>query len=651
MLIKHQEYSVYKNIIIIIFCLAFNASFADKNIKLHKSKLFSKNDSIRAAAYLNLGIDYNELNMDSSKYFLNKAIQLCRKNNYIQLLIISEGAYSLIEVREGNLQKGITRIEQAIKKANENNITLKLSELYSQLSQYYLMNVKYEKAYDCIEKAREIDENNGDSVNLAKDMVDLGLFFMQISSDQDCINVLLKAIQKFKKLKIKDSQLGYAYLYISMAYENLGNIDSTIKCLFEAKNIFQFNNNLVPLSGLCARLTKNHIELGQFEEAQKYSKEGIRLAQSSNSFQDLQFNLIYRSAILNHQKKYLEAEQILENILKAYEQDPPVSFKNSLYKELKKIYENTNRIKQALAITDSLYNWNCKEIINEQLRRGQALEIKGRIKEKQKEIELLNLKNQQAEKEKVEQKKITLGIGIGFIVTIAIIIFIIVLLRKNKKQKNILQQAFNKNNILLKEIHHRVKNNLQMISTLLELQSKNSHNKEALEILKSGQNRVKSIALIHQKLYQNEDISKVDFKEYVEQLVKYIINLYEFENKKINVNLTITSETFVDIDQAIPLSLILNELLTNSYKYAFPIKNEGNIIIKLVKINNQFCFEYSDDGKGFSLDSLKQKEESLGMKLIRILSRQLQGKAEWKTEGETKYLLTFTDVTIEKVIF
>jgi len=190
---------------------------------------------------------------------------------------------------------------------------------------------------------------------------------------------------------------------------------------------------------------------------------------------------------------------------------------------------------------------------------------------------------------------------------------------KLKKTNSLLDAKNHQNELLLKEIHHRVKNNLQTISSLLYLQSSNVTDEEAKNTINISQKRVESIALIHKNLYQNHDLSSLNLKDYLSKLAENLLQSYETTQRiTINVNM---AEVKIDIDTAIPLGLIINELITNSLKYAFPNGEKGIINIDFWRRDNQSKLKVSDNGIGKSADS----KENFGSKLISLLTKQLGG--------------------------
>lgn len=195
------------------------------------------------------------------------------------------------------------------------------------------------------------------------------------------------------------------------------------------------------------------------------------------------------------------------------------------------------------------------------------------------------------------------------------------------EQKHIIENSLIEKDSLLKEIHHRVKNNLQMVSSLLSLQTKNTRSKAAIEALEEGKSRVKAMALIHQKLYQHDDLSVIEMQGYIESLINSVQSVYKKGGHKINITID-AEDVELDIDRAIPFGLILNELVSNSFKYAFPTsEDDGKIYIHLRKIGDQEgFFEYTDNGIGLPEDTDERTNSSMGIRLMNRLVNQLQSK-------------------------
>ncbi|MEX0811045.1 MAG: two-component regulator propeller domain-containing protein [Chitinophagales bacterium] len=228
--------------------------------------------------------------------------------------------------------------------------------------------------------------------------------------------------------------------------------------------------------------------------------------------------------------------------------------------------------------------------------------------------------------------------------------------REIEHQKNIVEQTLSEKEelllqkgVLLKEIHHRVKNNLQTISSLLMLQSSDITDDRAKNAIRESQNRVHSIAMVHQKLYQNEGVEKVELKNFTEDLCKQIQSMYPLDTQvEIQINMP---QIYLPIDIAVPLGLIFNELLTNSFKYAFKGKNTGEITIKVrskkpvtsgkIESKQNLHISYSDNGPGLKSSAQLNNPETLGLRLIQLLSSQIGAKVEYSNEIISKFIFTF----------
>jgi two-component sensor histidine kinase len=211
---------------------------------------------------------------------------------------------------------------------------------------------------------------------------------------------------------------------------------------------------------------------------------------------------------------------------------------------------------------------------------------------------------------------------------------------ERQRAENQIKTSLREKEVLLKEIHHRVKNNLQVISSLLKLQAGYIKEHHVLEILKESQNRVRAMALLHEKLYQSEDLAKINFTEYVHSLVANLFRSYGVKSQTIAARINIADILF-DIDTVIPCGLIINELVSNSLKYAFPENQKGEIRVELVQTSQgECCILVSDDGVGLPEDLDFHDTKSLGLQLVCMLIEQLEGSVELDRSCGTTFKIT-----------
>lgn len=193
------------------------------------------------------------------------------------------------------------------------------------------------------------------------------------------------------------------------------------------------------------------------------------------------------------------------------------------------------------------------------------------------------------------------------------------------RAKNEIKDSLEEKELLLREVHHRVKNNLQIISSLLNLQSGYIKDKEDLELFKDSQSRVKSMAFIHEQLYQSSNFVNIEFSEYIRNLVTYLISYYAVDPSLIKLNLNVENVS-MDLNTSIPCGLIINELVTNSLKHAFPPGEKGEIFIDLHSINDhQYVLIVADNGISLPDDIDFENTDTLGLQLVNGLVSQLEG--------------------------
>lgn len=213
---------------------------------------------------------------------------------------------------------------------------------------------------------------------------------------------------------------------------------------------------------------------------------------------------------------------------------------------------------------------------------------------------------------------------------------------ENKLAEENLKQSLIEKEVLIKEIHHRVKNNLMVISSLLNLQSQYIKDKEALDIFRESQNRARSMALIHERLYRSSDLKRIDFGDYIQTLANDLFHTYVTDPVRVKLNMCVEN-LMVDINTTVPLGLIVNELVTNSMKHGFVGDTEGEINIDFHKEVDEFVLVVEDTGVGFPDDIDFRNTSTLGLQLVNNLTTQIDGKIELNKNKGTKFRITFKE--------
>lgn len=211
--------------------------------------------------------------------------------------------------------------------------------------------------------------------------------------------------------------------------------------------------------------------------------------------------------------------------------------------------------------------------------------------------------------------------------------------RKNSEEQT--KASLHEKEVLLAEVHHRVKNNMQVISSLLSLQSIHIRDEKDREIFHDSQNRIHSMAMVHEHLYQSNNLSRIEFSEYIKRLVYYLVGSYNIKMDNIELKLS-TEKIYIDINHAIPCGMLINELVSNSLKYAFPEDNIGEICVDFKKDNmGTYTITIADNGIGFAEDFDCEKSGSLGLQLVNAFVKQLNGKITLMKSKGTTYVISF----------
>ncbi|MCK0145468.1 ATP-binding protein [Arenibacter sp. F26102] len=394
------------------------------------------------------------------------------------------------------------------------------------------------------------------------------------------------------------------------------------------------NGNL--LKGIIeGNIGKCHALLKEYDIAIPYLENSVTLINEFNKGKfssEMVENTLELADCYLQKEDYEKAKEYLLNGL------DPIKIENilrknrllaSYYDRIGDFKNSVEYLKRNVRIRDSL-NRNESSMKKQQLAAvaGQEIEYSKKMMEQQKKDLEQSRSDLQAKEERINIVFISL---IFTLLGFAGLVFAYLKSIKNQRliaeQKRIIEASLVEKDSLLKEIHHRVKNNLQMVSSLLSLQTKNTRSKAAIEALEEGKSRVKAMALIHQKLYQNDDLSVIEMQGYIESLINSVQSVYKKGGH--NINIAIDAEGVeLDIDRAIPFGLILNELVSNSFKYAFPDDDEnGKIYIHLRKTGSQEgYFEYTDNGIGLPEDTDDRANSSMGIRLMNRLVNQLQSK-------------------------
>lgn len=664
----------------------------------------SESDSSRIATLIKIAQHVETVNFDSALYYYNQALGLAKSEGVKRTIPRYEGVvlenigfayiYGQQNMPEGIawMKKALTSHQQASAKEDVIKTTYNIGFMYTNSD-------AYDSAVSYYNLSIEQDLRLGTKLRLDKSYNNLGLLFYYQGKYQQAAGNLLKAVTIKEELG-NTTDIHHVYGNLGLVFNHLGEYERAKKYHLKALAVFRQENNqygialttknyadcLVKQDSLTAAREKYKEALVLYQNAnnkyglvdyyknmghiayieQKYQAWHDYLLQAEDAFYERLGNKLKMSIygqiaqaklllIDSAGRKGTRKQELL--VIKGYAQQAweyAEAFEDqddllNAASSLATVYEQLGDYKQAFHFSKK--QAQLSEETNNAAKTRSMAEMMTKYETEQTESENKLLKEKQLVNEaNLRQQQLVIATVVIVAILSALAAFMIYRSRVQvQKAKKIAEKSLSEKELLLKEIHHRVKNNLQVISSLLDLQARGIEDENALSVFLEGQNRVKAMSLIHQRLYQNENLASIGFKDYAVQLVKELEGVYR-PQADIKCHVNAKGPVDFDIDTAIPLGLILNELISNAYKYAFEGRIDGEINISITEgEEGGFQMIVEDNGIGLPLDFNFQKAKSLGLRLVRRLSKQLYGKAIYSKAEGAKFVIQFSDLNIHKL--
>jgi len=613
------------------FSLSEYYSYGDASDNAEKRRLielaaqsFERSGNIEQQAYcLKVLADLYAINNERAKALekLNLSLQLYESIHYPAL----EGVYVLysnIYYTDGNYKQALGYGLLALKSAQSiGDSSMSLCQINNYIGITLVRLNERERAIGYYQDALKIAENNKDNDAVLELMGNVVNNYIELKTPEEALAFMKTLPKKLVEPKSEES-----YIYTPLSYLIIYN------------------------------------ELKRYDEVRYYSSEILRLIKlhrpSDNDLHDFYLVLIgfylqskqYSSASMyigiidSLSRKINDPHRIAKNIYLKFRLDTAQGHQRSAVANLLE-YQKIN---------DSLFNETSSRQIKQLEIEYEMEKSRNELRIKDQNITVLNQQNQ-LQQNNLDRARLTRNFTIG---GISLLFVIMVLLYKQYRHKqhsnNVivqkneqLQHFLSEKEWLVKEIHHRVKNNFHVVSSLLEIQTSYLKNKEAISAIKESQHRIHSMSIIHQKLYQSETLSTIHMPEYIYELVEYLRDSYGIRE---TVFFTLEIES-IELNHAlaITLGLILNEAITNAIKYAFPNKNEGKIFISLSYISDsQIMLTISDNGRGLPANFKSNMGATMGMELLQGLTDDMGGSFSIENKEGTHIKIIFSDDPLKK---
>ncbi|MCF1753218.1 tetratricopeptide repeat-containing sensor histidine kinase [Mariniradius sediminis] len=590
-----------------------------------------KNVSLRFRVYNDLGYYYHTRNLSRALEIIEEGLEEVRhaENKLWEgRLQVSQGAI-LLRMEELDMAEMVLR--SAKEKIPEEESWL----LMTNLGYVYERRGELAEAFRFAEETLKLGEKYQDKKAIAMAYSDMSNLFWKQGKYDMGVEYGQKSLALFEERGINDLDYDFTLHVMGNNLIDLGRLDEALPYLDLAAEIgeqYGFYNNL---SDTYIAMCQLHSKMGELQKAEQSGKAALKYAKLlENDFMIIR-SLLALGKLKNEEKQFGNAIAYLTEGIRLAGDNFGDDFHLSLiFFELSRAYEGTLEFDKAIEAYKKYHYLNGK--VFDVATDNKLAEIQTRLELRAKE-NTISLQTEKLKQQKVLQLFImTLA---GFLVLFLFLLFRVFL--KKQKYSLLLEKQNWEKEFLLKEVHHRVKNNLQTISSLLSLQAAHIADPDLQTIMTESQNRVQSIGMIHQNLYQGENLSAIEMKKYFLSLGSFIIDSFDAVDR---VSLDCPMEELeLDVDRAIPIGLIVNELMTNCLKYAFPENRKGKISISLSELDSHLHLTVADDGIGYC-----QKEhinnQGFGIHLIKLLTQQLNGKMTLTTQRGTEVSFEFQTI-------
>ncbi len=560
------------------------------------------------------------------------------------------------------------------------------NQLIEESNQY----IALQKAFELLNFAKDLKNDT----LIGRSNIEISFNYRALSNFPNALEYALKAATIFEKCNNTD-ELAISYDAIGSIYTDLHNYELSIKYKRQAILLIEKEDDQNLLSGFYNNLGDNFRLLQQYDSALLYFQKSKEIFDKQDYKSGIAYGLCNIGLTHFQASNGLRGMDLMKQAIQLFDSLGDYSPIAYLYIEIAKrnisngnytqakhyanlaneiIIENnfTNQLMEVLKIQSeiaihdndykSAYDYTKQsQVLNDSLYNSQ---ITSQLAEKRTEFEISRKETEIKYLQKISRTQRIAAAFLGLLL-ISIIVFAIYLYKTSKRRKamnlllaeqnheldqknHIIHLALEEKDILIKEIHHRVKNNLQIISSLINLQAMRVEDPTVHDVLDEMQRRIMAISSIHQKLYQGESVAFINMKEYLDEVINSIHIAFDQSNHEVEYQVDI-QDIQLSIDFAVPIGLMINELATNSYKYAFK-KTDNNLLkVALIKSGNEdYELTLADTGPGLPEGIVIEKSQSLGLRMVVLLTRQIKGSFSYTFDQGAVFKIRFNTNTTEK---
>ncbi len=592
-------------------------------------------DTTRIITLNNLAGFYFELHPDSSLYYAKEAFAIAEKNAYLQRQAQMLQTIGVAFDYKGNLDSCLFYLGKSLEKYKNLKLPEKQSHVIADIALAWYFRGNYELAIRNQLAALELRKQAGNKKYISNSLNNLGLAYKARKDYPTAINYYKQSLtikeETGDNLGIMNTTMNIGSLYQSRLI-----YDSAYLFAEKGLQIAIKLNSTKDIAGCKGNMGDALLNMNRIPEAKKYLAEAENIALVLNyttcliTVYHAMGNIMVKEGNLTEALVYFQKG--LQMSASNNRQEPVLNFTE----KLAETYRAMGLPDKALFFKDSSIAVSNRLLNAENLRQINEMTAVYKTNEKEKQIIVLNAENNVVTSLAGRRKKERNYFIAASALFIALAGFAFKAYRDNRKKKDelnrknlIIEKTLSEKEVLMKEIHHRVKNNLQIVSSLLSLQSNYIKDEQALDAVTDSKNRVQSMALIHQNLYQENNLTGINVKDYIGKLCDNLFSTYNIRPGKIKLIKEIDN-LIMDVDMVVPVGLILNELITNCLKYGFGNNFvDGMIKIILNEKDGSLHLAVYDNGKGFPPGFSEKGGQSFGYIMIEAFMGKLEGKVKY----------------------
>ncbi len=535
------------------------------------------------------------------------------------------GVYNVMEQKDSSLlyyQKALSLFESNSDSKNKAMVLINMAKVYRKMNQF-------EKALTYLYQAETILEENGLIRNLGSCYLTIALVNKILDNVDESLKYNIKALEISKSLK-DTKGIGASLNNIGNIYSKKDQLDKALFYFFEAVKYKQEDKVDRSLAISINNIGKIYLKMDSLEMAEEYLNRALKIRKEIDHKVGIAGSMTALGELYYITNRYDASKKILFEALNLTDS---INHENQ-YMEVLFHLKNLHQAIGKYELANYYFNEYTilKDTVQARQKNRQITELHFRYKSDKKEQQINFLK----EKEQLQAAKIrTNGYLIFMLVALSLLMIALVIVLYNRYV--IKKKANERIQILMRELHHRVKNNFQLVSSLLSLQSQRLQDPVAKEAVKRGEDRVKAMSLIHQNLYLDDEISEIDMHQYIVNLIRNLIHTNGFNENQIKIDSDI-DYVKLDVDKAIPLGLIINELLSNAFKHAFIDHPNPELLVNFNCSEGKLNLSVGDNGSSNN-KALLNKSGSFGLKMVHTLVRQLKAKLETHYKNGLRYQL------------